>query len=389
MPQTLDLSVLELAQASHKEPKKIASTVQEHIERLSKLDSILNLLKANRFDSAISDTAVPKDGPLSGSCFVISEQDYDPQFIDPLINNGAIPIADVKRSTDPLQFFDLPNPWNLRHCSAGAAAAAISGGGAVFSATSDRCGELILSANFCGTIGLRPSPNLSAHGWHSRKVDDIIKIFECVTKQKAAPTRTNNIWFIQDFYPYQLDPIVEKTQNLVLECLGQHYHCNPIETPIFSQAFSIWATDWKPPTKDYNPQHPVGVMVMMMHQKLNELYPELGIQLREIKHEIFYALTQLLHNDGVLVCPCFPHSTPHNQLIYSTPMDLTLSSFFRALNLPSLHVPVGFSPHGTPLGVQLIGAQNNESNLFEVGKVIEERFKGWVRSQPFSLDMSL
>ena len=68
-------------------------------------------------------------------------------------------------------------------------------------------------------------------------------------------------------------------------------------------------------------------------------------------------------------------------------MDLAFifSSFFCSLEFPALHIPLGFSQEGNPIGVQLIGNQNGEENLFEIGRALEDEFKGWVRSQPFSL----
>jgi len=387
MLSPLDFNTANLASHSNNNPKRVLAFIEEHIERLNRVEPTLNIMHTPRYDEARICAQVYREGPLRGSSFVIAPEDIHPESIHPLIDNGAIPIAEVKTNHDPLNIFNFNNPWNLHHTAGSSAAAAVSSGAAVFSICSDQHGSLILSANFCGTFALRPTSTASRYGWHARSVDDLASIFSCASGQPIEPDPPPiSVWYMTDFSPYTLEKPVRNIMHDALTFLQQQSLCFPIETPLFSQAFSIWASNWTQP-KDYLPKHPTGLMAQMMHERLHKLNPALGKQLSLIRDDIREGLIQLLGTDGVLICPSYPRCVPQHTSGNQTPMDFILSAFFCDLDLPALQVPMGFCTAGTPLGLQIIASPNQEKNLFVIGKMMEAEFKGWTRSQPFLINM--
>ena len=386
MRSSLDLSTHHIASRSCNDPAKVWNTVEEHIARLQRIENSLSIVQTSRYDEARLHAHVYKEGPLRGSSFVIPEHDVHPEAIHALIDQGAVPIAELKTNPDPLDLSTFVNPWNKKHVAGGSAAAAISSGGAVFSVCSDRQGELILSSNFCGTFGLRPTKERSKFGWHARTVKDLANIFSCATGTKlpSEPPPTS-IWYLTDYSPYRLEQSIKNMMHDALQSLQMQTLCFPVDTPLFSQAFSIWASNWSPPS-DYRPEHPTGLMAKMMSDRLRLIDPVLGEQLKLIRKDIKDGLMQLLGKDGVLICPAYPRCVPESTKEH-TPMDFIFSAFFCDLELPALHVPMGFCTTGIPLGLQIISAPNQEQNLFAVGQLLEEEFKGWTRSQPFSINM--
>ena len=386
MYSPLDFDTANLAASSNNNPKKILAFIEEHIARLNRVNPTLHIMQTPRYDEARIWAQIYREGPLRGSSFVISPDDIHPEAINPLIDHGAIPIAEIRHNHDPLDIFDFINPWSLNHIAGGSAAAAVSSGAAVFSICSDKHGTLILSANFCGTFGLRPTSTSSRYGWHARTVDDLACIFSCATGRPIPSSSPVSIWYLTDFSPYTLEKPVRNIMHDALTFLQYQFLCFPIETPLFSQSFSIWASNWKPPA-DYLPKHPTGLMAQMMHDRLHKLNPSLGKQLSYIRNDIREGLIQLLGTDGVLICPSYPRCVPQQEAGNQTPMDFILSAFFCDLDLPALQIPMGFCSAGTPLGLQLIASPNQEQNLFAIGKIMEEEFKGWTRSQPFLINM--
>src|SRR5699024_10140551 len=45
--------------------------------------------------------------------------------------------------------------------------------------------------------------------------------------------------------------------------------------------------------------------------------------------------------------------------------------------LPSLTVPVGMDENNMPIGIQIMNTNGNEGAIFSLGKIIEERFRGY------------
>jgi len=58
-----------------------------------------------------------------------------------------------------------------------------------------------------------------------------------------------------------------------------------------------------------------------------------------------------------------------------------LTSFVNVSGLPAITLPVGQSPDGLPVGVQLVGRPGGEHVLLALGAQLERRFR-WQRRHP-------
>ena len=52
---------------------------------------------------------------------------------------------------------------------------------------------------------------------------------------------------------------------------------------------------------------------------------------------------------------------------------------FNVLGFPVTQVPLGLGQKGVPLGIQVVGAHNNDRLTIAVAKFLEHHFGGWVQ----------
>jgi Asp-tRNA(Asn)/Glu-tRNA(Gln) amidotransferase A subunit family amidase len=91
-------------------------------------------------------------------------------------------------------------------------------------------------------------------------------------------------------------------------------------------------------------------------------------------------LMQQMAQVPVLICPvCSIPSFRHGERNWTvggkqvTYMDaMSYTQWFNLLGNPGVVVPVGTSPEGLPLGVQIVGQQNAEELILKVARVLEQ-----------------
>lgn len=83
-------------------------------------------------------------------------------------------------------------------------------------------------------------------------------------------------------------------------------------------------------------------------------------------------------------CAALPHGQLYREIFSIRKTFLKVMPYVAYANvwgLPALIVPVGVDAHGLPVSVQLMSQNGNEDALFQLGKVIESRFRGYVRCE--------
>ena len=87
----------------------------------------------------------------------------------------------------------------------------------------------------------------------------------------------------------------------------------------------------------------------------------------------------------ILVCPvaavpAFRHGERSREIVGQTVKYLDAWSYcewFNLLGMPAAVVPVGPSPEGLPIGVQIVGLPWQEELVLEVATLIEKGCGGW------------
>ncbi|MEY3011631.1 MAG: hypothetical protein RIT45_366 [Pseudomonadota bacterium] len=72
-----------------------------------------------------------------------------------------------------------------------------------------------------------------------------------------------------------------------------------------------------------------------------------------------------------------PEQLRHGADALRAVLGFTYCAMFNPLELPATAVPAGFSSHGLPLGVQVVGRRNNDHLTLWVAARIEEALGGW------------
>lgn len=87
---------------------------------------------------------------------------------------------------------------------------------------------------------------------------------------------------------------------------------------------------------------------------------------------------RLLGDNGVLLYPSHPTLAPYHSESFFRPLNFTYTAIFSALGFPVTQVPLGLSPNGLPLGIQVVGGMYQDHLTISVAADLEKTFGGWV-----------
>ena len=89
-------------------------------------------------------------------------------------------------------------------------------------------------------------------------------------------------------------------------------------------------------------------------------------------------LNEMLGDNGVFIYPTHPRPAPYHYQTLATFTNFAFTGIFNVLGLPVTQVPLGLSPDGVPVGVQVVGAKYQDHLTLAVAKELEEAFGGWI-----------
>jgi len=90
-------------------------------------------------------------------------------------------------------------------------------------------------------------------------------------------------------------------------------------------------------------------------------------------------INELLGENGILLLPTSAdYAYYHNQPVYKS-FNCVYTMIFNVLGFPVTQVPLGLGRKGVPLGIQVVGAHNNDRLTIAVAKFLEHHFGGWVQ----------
>jgi amidase len=368
-------------------------------------------------------------------------KDYKPNFDSNMVSNikkaGGIIIGKTNvpefglgSHTYNHVFGKTLNPYNLTKTCGGS-----SGGAAVALATnmislgdgSDMMGSLRNPASWCNIFGFRPSfglvPNglnnevflnqISTNGPMARSVRDIELLLSIQSKLDPSDphsygpyepvhetSRKYKIAWLGDWGgAYKIDPIIINKCEASLKILEAQGHEIVEPKPIFpaNLLWEAWTTlrSWTLSEKhkeNYNNSVKRKLLkpeVIWETEKGLALTPEDIFKASKIRSAWFKETSKMSYDALVLpstqVLPFSTDMNWPNQILdkemdtYHRWMEVVIPASLTGL--PSISVPIGFSPDDTPLGMQLIGHRRNDANILALAKQYESDCV-WLQEKP-------
>lgn len=326
------------------------------------------------------------------------------------------------------------NAWNSKRTaggSSGGEAALIGVGGTPVGLSSDIGGSIRFPSHFNGVVGFKPgkfqvSPDghfppdniplqarMSSIGPIGKSVRDVQLVYNIIKRQneKRAFYEKMQIEILPNDNGFPLSEqtatFLDKTHNH----LQDYYQTNISIPPYFNDSATIWqeimSVDGGKEIRDlaFNTDRP-NLLKYYMQEKLTKkttthlylswaliganLFKPSQKRIKEIEtfiEEGDRALDSYLKN-RLLIFPVYHRSAlKHGELykeIFSIKKTYTefmpYIAYANVWGLPSLTIPVGFDDNHLPIGIQIMSRNGNEHAIFRLGKLLENKFGGYIRS---------
>ena len=315
------------------------------------------------------------------------------------------------------------NPWNLSRSaggSSGGAAVSLATGGLWLSHGSDFAGSLRTPASFNGIVGLRPSPGIAGggpslmgftggglQGPMARDVRDCALFLDAMagfdprwpisfpppavpyaetTVQDPGPVRIAFSAGQGGFFPVEaaVEQVLTRalaTLNLPQVTVEESFPPLPHLDEAFRALRALSFVGEADATPDHIRQHYKQTIrdntgfarslsladYARAERQRSALYDSL--------HQAFARFDVLA--SAVTGVPAFPAEQEYPQTVAGQPMTdyidwLRPSYLATTCGLPALSLPVGFTPDGLPVGLQLIGAPRGEARLLQIACLLEQ-----------------
>ncbi|WP_375175020.1 amidase [Pseudooceanicola sp.] len=364
---------------------------------------------------------------------------YVPETSDPLVElieaRGGVVLGKTNTpefgagaNTFNAIFGPTRNPWDTRlnpAGSSGGAAAQLAVGQAWLSHGSDHGGSLRTPAAYCGVVGLRPSPGLVAggpaqagyitegvQGPMARSVADCALFLDTMTgydpryplsyPRDPAPylaavdraeVSTLRIGYLPDLggesaVDLDMRRHIDDAMQRMAEAGASVEEVTPdlsgMRRAYYVQRGLLWASLMR----DIDPAIRKG-----FKQTLEENV-QVGLSMRMddivdsqlIRSRLYDETQDCFAQVDVLAAPvvgCMPHPVEEEWVRRVGGKDLDFymdwldcGFLATAVGLPAISVPVGFSPDGLPVGLQLIGKPRGEADLLAAARCVEQVFGG-------------
>jgi Asp-tRNA(Asn)/Glu-tRNA(Gln) amidotransferase A subunit family amidase len=284
------------------------------------------------------------------------------------------------------------NPWNIDHTPGGSSsgsAAAVAAGFVAGALGTQTNGSVIRPAAFCGVVGYKPSfgqisargampfaPTLDQPGVFARSVADAAFLASCLTAQrtvitpevrplrnapKLAAVRSPAWYLAQPDQRLQFDADIGRLREAgasvdVLEIAGGFDHAHKVHRTIMLYEAARLARKareiWRGGFSDY------------LNQALDE-----GESMREsdyrdalkIRTQLQQVLAEFFDRGyAAIITPPAAGEAPASR---DTTGDPRFCTIWTLVGVPAITIPTGKGPHGMPLGLQIVGAAEEENYL--------------------------
>jgi Asp-tRNA(Asn)/Glu-tRNA(Gln) amidotransferase A subunit family amidase len=284
------------------------------------------------------------------------------------------------------------NPWNPRHTPGGSSsgsAAAVAVGMVPAALGTQTNGSVIRPAAFCGIVGYKPSdgmlsargimpfsPLLDQPGVFARNVADAAFLASSLTVHRAAiaPDVTalrsapklaavrSPVWYLaQPEQRTQFDADIDRLRQAgasvdIVEIAGEFDKAHKIHRTIMlfeaARASRKVRAQYRGGFSDYlNNALDEGELI------LDAVYREASKQRTQLQHSLAHFFDR---GYSAIITPPAPGEAPPTLEITGDPRFCTI---WTLTGVPAITIPTGKGPNGLPLGLQLVGAAEEENYL--------------------------
>jgi aspartyl-tRNA(Asn)/glutamyl-tRNA(Gln) amidotransferase subunit A len=297
------------------------------------------------------------------------------------------------------------NPWDPKRMtggSSGGSAAAVATGIVPWSFGSDTGGSVRIPSSMCGTFGLKPTtgklsidgmlplgPSLDCPGPLASTADDL-RLLAGVMMDEVQPEASRRAYriglpdgFFADVHP-ETAAVVETTA-AVLEAAGNEVR--PVDGHGVEDARRVWMdvctrefTEAHPLLRDPKRRALVAPTVVEWLEHGERLSEDGRIRARVRRAEIGQWFRERLSGLDALLIPTTPYPAPPPQddeveLLGSGRVRLArigpgwITCSVNLAGLPALTLPAGRSSDGLPIGVSLVGSDDQEALLLSLASI--------------------
>ena len=349
-----------------------------------------------------------------------------------ILGNTNVPEFLMAYETDNLLYGRTNNPWDLSRTaggSSGGEAAAIASGCSAGGVGSDGGGSIRIPAHYSGICGLKPTPGripstghfpgsagpfaqLGVVGPMARTIRDVERLFEVMAgpdpgDPASAPVPPRR-WSEQEirklrvahFVDDGITPVTPETAAAV----------RTAAEALRTQGFQV--AEWRPQNLDRvwqlwwnlfgragqmafaptieNHEAELSPILRAFRAKVAEVPPLTAQELLNtlLARDVLRAnLLAKMEEFPILICPaCAVPAFRHGEREWTVQgrkveylKAMSYSQWFNLLGNPAAVVPVGSSPEGLPIGVQIVGRPWEEEAVLAVAAKVEEACGGFRR----------
>jgi Asp-tRNA(Asn)/Glu-tRNA(Gln) amidotransferase A subunit family amidase len=325
------------------------------------------------------------------------------------------------------------NPWDSNRTaggSSGGEGALLAAGGAAAGLGSDIGGSIRLPSHFNGIVGFKPGMNSISMEGHfpqagtklqkrmlsagpmGKSVRDMELLYQLLSTRKTQAGILSN--FKIDILSDNMDyPLTEDTKVIledIHDFLTDSFLTNRRVPPYFEDSALLWqeimsSDGGKLMEKEAFNNDRSNVFKAYTKEKMTQntsIHPYLSwaiigaklfkpskSRMREIQRILSKGdqeIRNYLHN-RILIFPVYHTGAPEHGKVFQEIFSIRKTflqfmpyvAYANVWGLPSLTIPVGRDQNNMPIAVQLMSSVGNENAIFRLGKMLERKFRGYIR----------
>ncbi len=372
---------------------------------------------------ALRETEAPPQGPLHGVPFGVKDvidvagmatlcgstassdapKLFDASCVSLLRRAGAVPIG---KTVTAEYAFRAPGPTNNPRApghtpggSSSGSAAAVAAGHVPFALGTQTGGSMIRPAAYCGVVGFKPSfgavfrdgvtqtcESLDVVGWHSRSIADaqtIARVLLPYPAPTAAPGLPRRVAVVSSSPGHALEPEGERALRDAREALErQGVVCIDVHFELAAQIDKAhgtvmhheFARSLEPVARRHADRLSASVLETI---RLGFDVPaEVYLQARHHQAAWRMQWAAMFGDADLILTPSTPGGAPKGM---ANTGSAAFNRIWSLLGWPCLHVPMGLSASGLPVGVQLVGPYESDHGVLQWGRALHPM---WLKAVP-------